>query len=105
MNQWPDDADGDALRRIERDGFDFATPCTIDFNVDFDPWPPPAAAMAILQARFPGVQAHADDEGGYVQFQVHARLSHRLVTSLQDEVTALMAPHGGVCDSWGVLMP
>lgn len=105
MSRWPDDADGDALRRIERDGFDFTTPCTIDFNVDFDAWPPSTEAMALLLARFPDAQAHEDEDGGYVRFQVHALLTHALVTAIQDEVTALVAPHGGACDSWGVLVP
>lgn len=105
MRTWPDDADGDALRRIERDGFDFDTPCTIDFNVDFDHWPPTAEAMSLLQAKFPGAKAYGDGAGGYVQFQVRALLSHALVTRVQDEVTTLMAPHGGTCESWGVLVP
>jgi len=34
--QWPDDADGDVLRRMKARGFDFNQPCLVDFNVDFD---------------------------------------------------------------------
>lgn len=30
---WPDDADGDVLRRMQRTGFDFSKPCLIDCNV------------------------------------------------------------------------
>lgn len=36
---WPDDADGDALRRMEESGFNFDAEVEIDFNIDFDHWP------------------------------------------------------------------
>lgn len=36
---WPDDADGDVLRRMEESGFNFEKVVVIDFNIDFDHWP------------------------------------------------------------------
>jgi hypothetical protein len=30
---WPDDADGDVLRRMHAKGFDFANAVDVDFNV------------------------------------------------------------------------
>lgn len=35
---WPNDADGGVLRRLQADGFDFSRPCVIDCNVDFEQW-------------------------------------------------------------------
>lgn len=103
--KWPDDVDGDALRRLEGVGFDFQKPCTVDFNVDFDDWPPPADALALLGSNFPSATIHdpSDDSDGYVQFQVFETLSYALVTGIQAKVSAWVGPYGGVCESWGVL--
>ena len=104
--EWPQDADGDVLRRMQSKGFDFETPCTIDFNVDFDAWPPPAQAIQSLEQQFPGktkVYANVDNNGGYVLLQVFQRLSYDLVMQVQSNVSGLMSPYGGICESWGVL--
>jgi Regulator of ribonuclease activity B len=102
--QWPDDADGDVLRRMAARGFDFGQPCLIDFNVDFDSWPPPEVALTRLEQRFPSTRTcPSSDGGGYVQFQVYGKLSYELVVNTQRVVSNEMATFGGVCDSWGVL--
>jgi hypothetical protein len=105
MTDWPDDADGDVLRRMARHGFDFARPWTIDFNVDFAHWPPSTEALSLLIRAFPNAVVYEPSaEGeGYVQFQVNALVAYALVTRIQAEVSAWMAPFGGVCESWGVL--
>jgi hypothetical protein len=102
--QWPDDADGDVLRRMKARGFDFGQPCLVDFNVDFDSWPPPRAALTRLEQQFPSSKAYPSAEGGgYVQFQIYGRLTYELVTNTQRVVSEEMAKFGGVCESWGVL--
>jgi hypothetical protein len=103
--QWPNDADGDVLRGMEESGFDFSTPGVVDFNVDFDPWPPQAGAIAVLRGRFADAEV-IEPEGdyrGYVQFQVEAPVTYELVIRMQREVTELMRPYGGYCESWGVM--
>jgi Regulator of ribonuclease activity B len=102
---WPSDADGDVLRRLEQSGFDFSKSTLIDFNVDFQSWPPPAAAIAALSRHYPSVRAYEPDGefAGYLQFQVFARVTHELVTNIQHEITDLMSPYDGECSSWGVL--
>lgn len=82
---WPDDADGDVLRRLEEDGFDFAKPWLIDFNVDFASWPPMAEAVAVLKHRYPNaaVREPDGDHPGYIQFRVQAVVSYDLVLKLQ----------------------
>ena len=104
---WPSDAGGDVLRRLEQSGFEFSQSILIDFNVDFQSWPPPAAAIAAISRRYPSVRAHEPDGefAGYLQFQVFARVTHELVTNIQHEVTDLMSPFDGECSSWGVLSP
>ena len=102
---WPDDADGDALRRLEEHGLDFSVPHAVDFNVDFDEWPPSYSALAGLQERFGSVESYppSDGQAGYVLLRVLGLVSYEWVTSVQRDVTALMAPFGGVCESWGLL--
>lgn len=105
MKNWPDDADGDVLRRMEKSGFDFTRPCLIDFNVDFESWPPSNDALSILRKNFPSTTVYdpSEESDGYVQFQVFEKLSYDLVTNIQSEVSCWMAPFSGICESWGVL--
>ncbi|MGW8394697.1 ribonuclease E inhibitor RraB [Pseudoduganella sp. HUAS MS19] len=101
---WPADADGDVFRRMHADGFDFATPASIDFNVDFDDWPPSGELISALAQRYAQVEVHEPDEyRGYVSFVVTAKVSYELVMSVQRSVSELAAPYGGVCESWGVM--
>jgi hypothetical protein len=102
---WPEDADGDVLRRLERNGFEFGKPCHMDFNVDFDAWPPAPEAIEILEKLYSNATLNepTEDFNGYVQFQVFGSLTYDLVVSVQSSVSELMAPFGGVCESWGVL--
>ena len=102
---WPNDADGDVLRRMEQEDFDFSKPHPIDFNVDFDEWPPDSKAVALVKKQYPGTVVHEpkDEYGGYLQFQVHDRVSYELVMRIQRQVSALVAPYDGRCESWGVM--
>ena len=103
--QWPDDVDGDVLRQMEEGGFDFSLAADIDFNIDFEAWPPSVQFMAELAAHYPDaevVDPEEDDDGdGYVQVVVRDFLTYELVMRVQGELTALAAPYGGVCESWG----
>ena len=102
---WPNDVDGDVLRRMEESGFDFSKSHEIDFNVDFDRWPPMPEALALIRLRYPNTVVHEPfgEDRGYVQFQVHARVTYDLVMRIQRETSALMADFGGYCQSWGVM--
>ncbi|HEX4302961.1 MAG TPA: ribonuclease E inhibitor RraB [Rhizomicrobium sp.] len=103
--QWPQDADGDVFRRLESQGFDFTKRYTIDFQVDFECWPPPAEAAALLREIYPNVATVEPnaDAAGYLEFSVSAPLTYELVTTIQRTVTGALSALGGVCNSWGVL--
>ena len=108
--KWPEDADGDVLRRLESRGFDFSQEYDIDFNVDFDVWPPPEKALALLQLEYDIVIIEPQKDtstgmefSGYVSFQRRARLTYELVIRTQADVTEKMRPFQGRCDSWGLL--
>lgn len=103
---WPNDADGDVFRRMESDGFDFTEEHEIDFNVDFDDWPPAKEAVNILKSKFQDVEIidPENDEGnGYIAFKIRDKVSYELVTSTQKQVTHAMQQYGGWCESWGVM--
>jgi hypothetical protein len=104
-NNWPNDADGDVLRRLSAKGFDFSKSYIIDFNVDFDQWPPSEKAVNAIKDAFPEVKVHDDDEngGGYMLFKLNCLLTYELVMETQAKATALVAEYGGRCESWGIL--
>lgn len=104
---WPRDADGDVFRRLEAKDFDFTADYVIDFNVDFEDWPPNPDAIAWLQSRYTHVEVYEPEEdfNGYVQFKVHSKLKYPLVIDTQSEATSRMRQYGGVCESWGVMQP
>ena len=102
---WPQDADGDVLRRMESSGFDFKTSADIDFNIDFNDWPPPKKFIDDLRKQFSKVIVYEPDEhgSGYVRIIVTALVTYELVMFVQSSVSELVAPFGGICESWGVL--
>ena len=102
---WPNDADGDVFRRLQSRGFDFHREYLVDFDVEFESWPPAAGAIDLLRKEYPStvVYDETDERSGYVQFQVHGRVTYEMVTRVQAMISALMAPFGGKCESWGVL--
>ena len=104
---WPNDADGDVLRRLAASDFDFDAKQRIDFNVDFDKWPPSPEFIAQLRSQYDKVEVIEPDEDGdvdgHVLFVVEGKLSYELVMFVQHAVSALAAPYGGKCETWGVL--
>jgi hypothetical protein len=102
---WPDDLDGDVLRRMQIKGFDFAKAVDIDFNVDFDTWPPAEGFVSILGSRYSQMKLYplAFGDGGYILLGINAVLTYELVVSEQKTLSELAAPFGGICESWGVL--
>jgi hypothetical protein len=102
---WPNDADGDVFRRLQQSNFDFDRRHLIDFDVDFEDWPPQEEAIELLKREFPTLKVYAPnfEDEGYLQFQVHEFVSYELVVRIQEHVTELMKPYGGTCESWGIL--
>jgi regulator of ribonuclease activity B len=102
---WPNDVDGDVFRRLEQHDFNFSEYHSIDFNVDFENWPPMPEAVALIRKRYPNATIHEprDKYQGYVQFQVRALVTYELVMNVQREMSTLMADFGGRCESWGVM--
>ena len=105
VKQWPKDADGDVLRRMEESGFDFASEHVVDFNIDLAQWPPPPSLVSELRRRYPesSLFPPVKEQRGYIRVQVRALVTYQFVTSMQREMSELARPFGGVCESWGVM--
>jgi len=102
---WPNTDDGDVFRRLEAAGFDFSKEWPVDYDVDFSTWPPAKEAMELLTSKYPNVEfvASIEDFSGYGTFQIVGKLDYATVVATQRDVSLLMSPFGGVCESWGVL--
>ncbi len=102
---WPNDADGDVFRGLAADGFDFGKAHAVDYNVDFENWPPDRKALDVLRKQYDSIDVYEPDGDyrGYVQFKLWGLVTYEGVTSIQRRTTVAMQPYGGVCESWGVL--
>jgi hypothetical protein len=100
---WPEDAEGDVFRRLEEDNFDFSKPHKIDFNIDFMEWPPAREAMTLLAATYPDAAISEVSEDRYVLMTISTLLDHNLVIRMQFQLSELMDPYDGSCESWSVL--
>jgi hypothetical protein len=96
---WPNDADGDVMRRLQRSGFSFDSETEIDFNVDFDRWPPDLSLMDILQTELPSAKLSVYDD--YILVRMRARVTYPFVIKMQADLTQISAAFGGKCESWG----
>src|SRR6188508_877008 len=99
---WPNDADGDVLRRLQSDGFDFGREVEVDFNIDFENWPPSDDTIRSLTNTRPQARISMEHDGHYILVQIRAALTYPFVIETQSELTQLAGPYGGKCDSWGV---
>jgi hypothetical protein len=96
---WPNDADGDVMRRLQSNGFSFDREAEIDFNIDFDQWPPDPSVIDILQNELPSAKVSVQDD--YILVQLRAWLTYPFVIKMQAELTQISAAFGGRCETWG----
>ncbi|MBR1208016.1 MULTISPECIES: ribonuclease E inhibitor RraB [unclassified Bradyrhizobium] len=101
---WPNDADGDVLRRLANDRFDFLTAHVVDFVIDFADRPSPEA-LTLLRQNYPLAVIHNDTEYGpnSLLIQLQSVVTYDFITTTQAGITELLKPFGGICESWGVM--
>jgi len=104
---WPQDADGDIFRRLQKSGFDFSKTYLVDFNIEFETWPPSKEVVAMVKSKYGEIELGPPESGelGYIVFQLKSKLSYEWVLQVQREATALTSRFGGKCEYWGVLLP
>jgi regulator of ribonuclease activity B len=101
--RFPDDADGDALRRVADDGSDMSKPMEIDFTVAV---PGESAGKAIAErAGLLGyrtkVARDREDDAWTCYCTKRMLATHEGVVAAQAELQAISVPFGGHCDGWG----
>ena len=67
MPEWPNDADGDALRRIWNDGADFTVKHVVDFQIDFNNPARIADAQELLKEKYKKVELYDETDDPYLE--------------------------------------
>ena len=103
-DDWPDNVDGDVLRSMKTNGFDFAKKHEIDFNIDL-PARPSAGLLRALRSAYPQavISDQSKDGGGDILVQVSGHVTYEFVCDMQNELSEIAASEDGVCEAWGVL--
>ncbi|HWA50803.1 MAG TPA: ribonuclease E inhibitor RraB [Dongiaceae bacterium] len=104
---FPDDLNGDVLRRLQRSGDDFSIPRDVDFSIVF-PDQDRAEAFASM-ARAAGYEATVKKSGVRperpwdVTIVKYMFLTHAGITGFEMELEAAISPLDGRNDGWGCM--
>jgi len=106
---YPNDADGDALRRVASDGSDMSKPMEIDFVVSAPSEDAANAIAYVAQARGFRTKvcrdADEEDEDIVTTWSCYCTrtmvATYRGVIRVQAELDAISRPLGGHADGWG----
>lgn len=106
---WPENKDGELLRRLQRDGINLSQPHTVEFNVDFDHWPPPADVLTLLKEKYGNLKLFEpgflhEMQEGYASLKIVSEVSYDFVINTQREITDEVHCFGGYCNSWAILL-
>jgi regulator of RNase E activity RraB len=100
---YPDDSDGDALRRVAADGNDMDSPMLIEFPVVVAS--EAQAEQFAGAARERGFEAdlceHDDDTQWDVICAIKMTPTYDEIVRIQDDLNRLAKPFGGHSDGWG----
>jgi regulator of RNase E activity RraB len=102
MHSYPDDDDGDALRRIAGES-DMSRPMTIDFMVVVpDERAGRAVAEAAVALGYTTAVSQDDDSGDWTCYCSRSMLAtYAGVIEAQAELDQVAAPYRGYTDGWG----
>ena len=99
----PNDADGDAMRRIIDDGSDLSKPMDVDFMIACPSIPVAEAIAPLADQKGYKVEISHDPEDDSITFYCMKSmlLEYDELIRIQDELDQLAKPHGGYIDGWG----
>ncbi len=103
VQDYPDDADGDALRSIAASGSDMSRPMVIDFAIDTGSKSIAQACLAALEdAGFEAsLYQDEEDQRWSVYCPIVMRADYDGIVRTQKNQGELVAEHGGTPDGWG----
>jgi regulator of RNase E activity RraB len=101
--EFPNDADGDALRRVLKSGSDLSRPMVIDFLVDVPgPEVGEAVAHAAMKLGYQTKVGYDDEDAAWTCCCTREMIaSYAGVVSRQAELNLIAEPLGAFCDGWG----
>jgi hypothetical protein len=106
-SEFPDDANGDVLRRMRAGGDDLSKAREIDFQVVFPDEIAASAFAALFQAKgYKAIVTHAEVAKGLpwdTQVMKHTLPSYSAITAFEAELEHAALPLGGRNDGWGCL--
>lgn len=100
LSDYPDDADGDALRRVASTA-DMSTPMAIDFEVVAETREALEAIARVAEARGYQVELREEDAVWCCTCTRTMLATYDGVMGAQAELDALAEPFGGSTDGWG----
>jgi hypothetical protein len=100
---YPDDADGDALRRLAEDGSDLSQPMDVDFAVAVPDEKAGHALARLAASRGYRPELSQDEETGEWTCSCTRSMaaSYEALIAAQAELDVLAGPLGGYADGWG----
>jgi regulator of RNase E activity RraB len=103
VTEYPDDDDGEALRRVAADGSDMSAPMDIDFTVAVPDRQ--AGLMVAEQASRRGYRTNVEQDTDTAEWTCYCTRSmlatHAGVIAAQRELDKIARPFGGLTDGWG----
>jgi len=107
---FPDDENGDVLRRMEASGFDFSVPHDVEFFAVFrTEYEADVVARQFVADRTGGepitaIETRPAENGGMELMVVKSMLvTHENVSSFEARLAERVSRHDGYMDGWGVL--
>jgi hypothetical protein len=101
-HDFPDDADGEVLRRLADDGVDLSTPREVDFTI----YAPDESTAKSLLERI-GSMGYSprlciDEQDGSISLYctIVMALTYDAVIERQEQLNAICRPVGAECDGW-----
>jgi regulator of RNase E activity RraB len=103
MMTYPDDSDGDALRRLQTEGNDMSAPMSIEYPVLFGREKEARTFAAVASRLGYGVELyeHEDDPNWDVICTRDMVPDYGEIIRIQEELNAAAKPFGGHSDGWG----
>jgi hypothetical protein len=104
--KFPNDADGEALRSLYKDGLNFKKPQSVEFFVAVPNQATGEKLLPVLKgAGFNGFLEQDDETDEWVCcFSKRMLLNYSELMKIQKQLDQLSKPHGGYSDGWGVFV-
>jgi hypothetical protein len=102
-DEYPKDADGDALRRVAASGSDMSGPMVIDFSIDVpDEVTGQRIAVLVEPLGFdPSIYHDPDRSSWSLTCSKSMLATYEGVVAAQIQLSQVAQPLGGVCAGWG----